>query len=159
MKTSKRILVNLLVLIVVSCSCGIQKLSLNRQDNNTNRIRLDGFYYNNTKFQFEHFFLYQNGVVFNGGFCTSYESVSKILDFYNNPSNYNHSIDLPYAWGVYQINDDNILFEWWRSGDGLDYPTVKFSGKVINDTTLVLDYPARAVGRDTFYFHPFKNKP
>jgi len=159
MKTSKRIFVNLFVLIAMSCSCGTHKLSLARQDNISNSLRLDGFYYNKTKYQFEHFFLYRNGVIFNGGFCGSYNSVNQIVDFYNNISNYQQTMSLPYRWGVYQIDDDNIQFEWWRSGDGLDYPTVKFSGKIINDTTLVLDYPARAVGRDTFYFHPFKNKP
>lgn len=148
-----------LIIFCVSYSCGVQKLTLSKQDNDTNRIRLDGFYYNQTKFQFEHFFLYQNGVVLNGGFCGSCSTVNQISEFYNNTSNYKNTLNLPYRWGVYQINDDDIQFEWWRSGDGWDYPTVKFSGKIINDTTLVIDYPARAVGRDTFYFHPYYNKP
>ncbi len=46
--------------------------------------------------------------------------------------------ELAYSWGVFQVNSDSIFIEKWISSDEFGgYPTIKYSGKVIDDNKII----------------------
>lgn len=147
------------ITIVVTLSSGTctKDLQTARQDYSGTELRLDGIFYN--KPGKAHFFLYQNGVFYDGG--TGFNgSVSEMLKFYSQQDNYRTAYELPYSWGVFKIENNEILIEKWVSGDAFGgYSTSKFNGVIINDTTLLLNHPAEMIGTDTFYFHKLFSKP
>jgi hypothetical protein len=137
--------------------CEKEELSLKRIDFNGNEIRLDGFYYNEPNKA--HFFLYRNGVFFDGG--TGFNgSLVDMEKFHSNIENYKTAYEVPYFWGVFRISTGEIQFAKWVSSDEFGrYTTTQFNGKIINDTTLLINHPAEMIGSDTFYFHRFSPKP
>jgi len=140
-----------------SGKCSKDDLQIERENYSGTNLRIDGVFYNNP--QKAHFFLYRDGVFFDGG--TGFNgSISDLIKFYSKKENYKTAYELPYAWGVFKIDNDEILIEKWVSGDAFGrYTTSKFSGVIINDTTLLLNHPAAVIGTDTFYFHKFLPKP
>jgi len=151
----------LLFLIILgamtSITCSRRALQTTRQDYLGTELRLDGVYYN--KPQKAHFFLYRNGVFFDGG--TGFRgSVNDLMKFYSQKENYITAYQLPYAWGVFSIENNQILIEKWVSSDAFGiYTTTNFDGAIINDTTLLLNYPIKSIAVDTFYFHKLSEKP
>lgn len=140
-----------------SGKCSKDDLQIERKNYSGANLRIDGVYYNNH--QKAHFFLYRDGVFFDGG--TGFNgSINELIKFYSQKENYRTAYELPYRWGVFKIENDEILIEKWVSGDAFGrYITSKFSGVIINDTTLLLNHPAEVIGTDTFYFHKFSPKP
>lgn len=62
------------------------------------------------------------------------------------------------GWGLYIVNYPNIYIERWTDGDaGAKYPVVTNKGRILNDTTMLLE--GVPFGRDTFYFHYLPIKP
>lgn len=147
------------LLIFVTLASGKCKddLQLERQNHVRTTLKLEGLYYN--KPQKAHFFLYRNGVFLDGG--TGFNgSVNELIQFYSQKEIHRTIYELPYRWGVFKIENDEIVIEKWVSGDAFGrYTTTKFDGVIINDTTLMLNHPAEAIGVDTFYFHKFSPKP
>ena len=148
------------ILIIATLSggrCSKEDLQNAQQNYTGTDLRLNGVFYNEP--QKSHFFLYRNGVFFDGG--TGFNgSVDELLEFYSQKDNYITSYELPYSWGVFIIENKNILVEKWVSSDAFGrYTTTKFDGVILNDTTLLLNHPANFIGIDTFYFHQFSLKP
>ena len=137
--------------------CNREKLHLKRQNYIGNNIRIDGFYYN--KPNKAHFFLYSNGIYYDGGNLFIGTLADMEYHYTNNLYNKN-SYNLPYRWGVFLIFDNKIVIEKWISSDMMaKYPTLQFDGIIINDTTLALHYLDDKTKRDTFYFHKCNHKP
>ncbi len=151
-------IVFLVILVTLSSSkCSRDDLRIERQNYSGATLRIDGIFYN--KPQKAHFFLYRNGIIYNGGAGFN-GSIKNLLEFYRTYENYKNSYFLPYSWGVFRIDIDKIYIEKWVSGDAFGrYTTTKFDGVIINDTTLLLNHPAEVIGVDTFYFHKFSPKP
>lgn len=150
----KKVLFILVLFLLFNNSCGHRKkFELIREDYLGDNIRLDGFYYN--KPELTHFFLYRNGIMYSSD--NTDENFNDLLDYYKNPENYNNVYNLPYYWGVFQIDNKDIKFETWVSGDAFGgYSTRQFDGRIINDTTLIINDQG---GSNTFYFHKFSPKP
>lgn len=139
-----------------SISCR-DSLRITRQDYSGTKLRMDGIFYNEP--EKAHFFLYRNGVFFDGGAVFN-GSVSELLNFYAQKENYKTAYELPYAWGIVRIENNKIIIAKWVSGDAFGrYTTTRFDGVIINDTTLLLNFPTKTIGADTFYFHKFSHKP
>ena len=161
------ILLIIIFFLTTGVKCSMEKLDLERKDYLEDKIRLDGFYY--SKQDFKKFFLYKNGIIFNGGSGFNDVSTVDIVNYYKDSINYKNCYILPYYWGVFQIdNKNNIIIESWVSGDAFGrYTTIKFTGDIFNDTTIILNIPVvystvrkpKEYRTDTFYFHKFNPKP
>lgn len=158
MKRLRATLLGVLMIIILSGNtCTREKLTIERQDYTGTALRLDGFYYN--KKSLAHFFLYRNGVMYYGGSGFG-GHFGDMINFYSDAENYKNDYHLPYSWGVFVVNGSEILFERWRSSDAFGgYPVSRFSGVILNETTLLVNFPAESVGQDTFIFYPFSPKP
>lgn len=155
MKTNLKFL--LFVSLIVAGCTGLTPLSIERQHVINNGIRYNGFYYNEP--DLAHIFFYENGIIYtwSGGPGYLLDDFDK---YYSNPENYKTSYDIPYCWGVFNISSQRIEIEEWVSSDAFaPYKTAKFSGLIINDTTLLINHPAEMIGTDTFYFKKFSFKP
>jgi len=152
----KAIILFIIFVTLSSGKCTLEDLTIERQNYSGSNLRIDGVYYNEP--DKAHFFLYRNGVFFSGGSGFS-GSISKFKKFYSQKENYSSGIDLPYRWGVFKIENNEVLIEHWVAGESIKIRTNKFSCIIINDTTLLLDHPAESIGLDTFYFYQFSPKP
>lgn len=153
MKQQQKLLL-IISLLVASCT-SLVPLSIERQEYNGNNLRIDGLYYLPGEY---YFFLFQNGVYFDGG--STGLNLNAIEELYFNKSFNKNVYILPYCWGIFNIQGNQINIEKWTSTDAFaPYKTTKFSGQVLNDTTLIINHPASSIGSDTFYFHQFMYKP
>jgi hypothetical protein len=172
MKTFTKILfVSFLLIFVQSCSkifkCKDDELTIPRTENNTNKLKLDGYYYNIYSFDTssaEVYLLYQNGIFFN--------AVSKDLaDIKNNTIDL-YLPDLAYQykgfWGTYKIDSNNIEIEYWLPQANHCVKLSYNKGEILNDTTFKITYVRTSyrgeVGyeknvNDIFYFKQYSPKP
>ena len=141
-----------LVINLESCNYWRKPLTIQRRSYLDGKIRMDGIYYNRLE---GNFFLYNNGVFLDGG--TGWYSFEGLIKDCQKPE-YNKYLDVAYIWGVFEINYPNFVIEKWVSGNvGERYNTVKYNGKILNDTTIFLyNYPT---GKDTFHFYRLAVKP
>lgn len=119
-----------------------EAFSIARDNNGTEAIKTNGFYYSDKKEEdFATFFIpYQNGVIY-GPFAFS-ESVEELTDELNRDgvSNDKHvkgRRSIVYFWGIYNIRGNKMTIESWTGSTGGAYPTVVNKAFVINDTTLL----------------------
>ncbi len=143
-----------IIFLVFSCSPMYRKpLHFQRVDYHGNDFRMDGFYYSKRYCKF-HF--YRNGVMYGGFFSKNFDGIIKSWNYLiQNPKSSNY---LPWGWGVFLVNYPEIKLEHWHSGDaGARYPTAQYSGRILNDTTLLLT--GGPFGTDTFHFHAMPTKP
>ena len=163
----------LIFLIINLTSCLItEKLKTQRIDFITGAFETDGYYYTkpnkNNSYSSRCYIFYRNGVFF-GGFGVG-KSKTDIEEFLLNKERVNQSRNLTYSWGVFQVHNDTIEFEKWRSSDAFGgYPTFTFHGKVINKKKLLIHYPGSIVSQtekartvlkpDTLYYQYFNAKP
>ena len=137
--------------------CPAPDLRTSRQDYLNNAIKLDGiFYAQNSNHQI---FLYKNGI---------YRSGCRNSDILSIPEKFKCNTDLVYLdsnkkdrtnWGIYLIKQDSIYMEDWRIIGDCTYDVFSHTGKILNDSTLVI--PIKYDGRtlDTFRFAKFSPKP
>ena len=155
----------LISLFILGCS---EKFSLPKQENLSGKLRLDGCYYsffpiNNHQYVSIYFF-YENGIIYHENI--PFESVEKGLQVY-----IDRNKDINYAkvskkdqtiWGLYNILNDNITIEKAEPVDGL--PMLKEYGKIINDTTFVLNQSKEhkvltKYSPEYLHFKQFRSKP
>lgn len=135
-------------------ACKLPKLSITKEDILPGKIKTNGFYY--SKPDIQHFILYSNGVIF--GDWASYEkSIDSVINYWSNPEMYRNDYQLPYAWGLFKISGEKIFIEHWQGREWAAYGITKYSGVILNDSSLLLNHPV--VGLDTFHFHPLSVKP
>lgn len=111
------------------------------EDNKSNVLRTDGYYYSfkDTVLGDSCYYeviLYRNGVVYGNlcnGFCeNSRESMDSSMSFDI------YKRDTPGFWGAYRIlHNDTIQFQKWDMDDGTD-PLNIYNGLILNDTTFHL---------------------
>jgi hypothetical protein len=152
----------LLVLISIQSCLKDDVLVMKRVDNNTNKIRLKG-YYLETKFTHNPYFFYQNGIVFK---YSSRELKDSLLieNGMTDINNLNNQKRLKDSWGVYSIQGNSILIERWASSDKpLDAYLMK--GTILNDTTFIMtefsepDGSKKEVINEVYRFRKFSPKP
>jgi len=135
-------------------SCSLPALSVQKQSITQNIIKTHGFYYN--KPDYWSFMIYQNGV-FRGDFGVDEKNIESVIRSFTDSNYTRDDYKIPYAWGLFEIKNNTINIERWRSGEWAAYGKTKYSGILLNDSTLLVDHPV--VGKDTFYFYYFPVKP
>ncbi len=159
------------VLLTQSCekmTCKDDALALARADNNSGKLRLDGYYYGDISginAEYPNIYLfYQNGIFSNANSyrLSDAEDGNVTLNF---PElKYQYKGD----WGVYKIDGNNIEIEFWVSrscgGVGLLFER----GTILNDTTFKITYWRHSGGGvtkqeenidATFKFQEYTPKP
>lgn len=158
-------------LVILFGGCiGHQNLVLTRQNNLSQQIALNGYFYTvwNNKY-YDPIFLYENGVVLHG-FNEKYElgidSLDRKLSSSSIIDNNDYEKEVRYIWGLYQIKGDSITIERYAVPIfGERYQTYVGKGVIINNQRFVLthvrfikDGREKAI-RDTFNFRPLPVKP
>ncbi len=160
-----RLLISLL-LILSSCNCDDEELTLTRMDYVGNELRVDGYYY----YEFESdvprvaiYFLYKNGIVIDGG-SPAVSQISEREQQYESGEYYDLIKSSKDNWGVFKVVGNEIDIERWYPGD----PPLKVflnTGEIINDTSFRITSFSNPDGsdpeaRDELYrFKAFSPKP
>jgi hypothetical protein len=147
-----------------------RKMKTERVDFKPEKFEISGFYYTQPDFKNKNlsrvYVFYNNGVFF-GGFYIS-NGVEEIKKFFLDDKRVKAAKDLPYSWGVFQVNNDSIMFEKWISSDAFGgYPTVEYIGKIIDRERILINTPKvystirtpTEFKVDTLYYYPFEFIP
>lgn len=169
-KMKKIILIILVVGLIVSVSCcrGMftdEELTLQREVYIGNELKIDGYYYyivpesNRTVI----WFFYRNGVVLHGGTYGSmdFDEIETIM-----VERYSQLKKLKSSWGVFLVDGDKIQLERWAEApNGVSLATFRYSGNIINDTTIHITetyYSGRNETKqidEVWHYKQFDNKP
>ncbi|MEJ1242218.1 hypothetical protein WBG78_28980 [Chryseolinea sp. T2] len=125
----------LVLLTFIFCACtSFEHLTLERSNLAPGTLRLNGYYYERSNGRFNAFFLSSNGVF--RGFSSGVDTLDmKGLDKQVGGA-FPKEFDVRYAWGVFQVNGNEIEIERWLPGTGLLYTTQLLKGRVLNDSTI-----------------------
>lgn len=169
-KMKKIILIILVVGLIISISCcrGMftdEELTLQRKVYTGNELKIDGYYYyivpesNRTVI----WFFYRNGVVLHGGTYMSvdFDEIETIM-----VERYSQLKKLKSSWGVFLVDGDKIQLERWAEApNGVSLATFRYSGNIINDTTIHITetyYSGRNETKqidEVWHYKQFDNKP
>lgn len=159
-----------IILLALFTSCGKyifkdDKLSLNRQNNTSNELKINGYYLNNNNFS-DSYCLYENGIIQYIGV-----DVKNFIDFESyiqSQSFIDEQKKHKYNWGCYNIDNKNIKFEKWYPSSGIAKKAYVREGVILNDTTFQITQSYRmkrgkkkeiSVENETYYFKQFSPKP
>ena len=121
-----------------------------RKDYTGNEIRIDGIYYNKLNNQF---FLYRNGVYRAGCYDPK---ITAIPERFKCSANTIESQKKDRgAWRIFIVKNDTIYLEGWGLVGDCEYNIFSYTGKILNDTTLIIPTDRAGIIRDTFYFSKF----
>ena len=165
----------LLLIFIVFNSCNMfetpdDELNLVRQNYKGDELRIDGYYYRNINIYntiyYQMFFLYSNGVIF-GGISTKETGLAEFEVKFADGTFYNNYSQFIYYWGLFEINNEKIIYEKWMS-TWPPYQAYTYEGEILNDTTFVITESYRIVNGEiteyevenkTFHFKKFSPKP
>ena len=170
----KKLTISVLLLVhLSSCYLGYEKL-VTKPTNPITQLKLGGYYYcadNEGNFPF--YFIYSNGVTF-GYYSLSKKQESNIDSFFAEKNYINRKVvtslqstkEWVCAWGILNIQNDIIFQERWEPCPPFQkIPTYIIKGRILNDTTFVLEEKLNRrkeflfdLKNDTFRFkrHDFK---
>ena len=145
---------------------GDDKLSLKRIPYYGNDLKIDGYYYSKVGNEiFDTYFFYRNGVILSGGGNAPNTSPFNYVEKSFISISWQNSIKGDkIAWGIFQINGNQIQFERWYPSSGL-LPSYIRSGIILNDTTFLINKVIRSNGKEeeaineTYNFRKFSPKP
>ncbi len=157
----------LLLISLVSCDKWLydDKLTLEKQPYNGDELRTDGYYYYTNQGEIlDTYFFYRNGIIIHGVFSDS-NSSDPIASMDSLFVSDDIASDLgKYNYGVFQIIGDDIMIEKWVYLSGRRR-VLMLSGKIMNDTTFVLDKSENTNTGNVFqmdklfHFHAMSHKP
>ncbi|MEN0004069.1 MAG: hypothetical protein AAF798_07995 [Bacteroidota bacterium] len=132
-----------------------KKLSIKPNDKvlENKPLRTDGIYLAPLEKEVPYFVLYANGVIFKG-VSRGGDKESVLISFNRK---YKPWADHPIGWGSFKISSNIILVETWISGDLGPYDSLKATGRIVNDSTIILGDNGRP--NNTYYFHALEHKP
>ena len=165
-------------LLISFCSCILvtgedQKLTMSKEINDSQKLRLDGYYFrpncdeNKKNCVYDIFFLFRNGVIFTPGVVSLSEKDFKNIGSKLTNEFFETNADLKFRWGLYEIDGESIVYEKWYAGSGKNYVYLK-TGRILNDTTFEisnfksshkLDNGFDKQIKETYHFVEFANKP
>lgn len=148
-------------------ACITTKLTIEKQNYKGNQLRIDGYYYQKHEGKYYSlYFFYRDGtILYGGGGFTEKELLEQEKQFTSEAwlkATRNSKID----WGVFIINDGSIAFERWYPSSGGVPPVYLRSGKILNDTTFVINKAINSgkpteqrTKNETYFFKEFSPKP
>jgi hypothetical protein len=137
---------SLFLLILFLSSCYPSIFTLKDLPIQHSQLKMNGCYYSKSTF------LYPNGVnglifFYNTGICINessvHESLIQAIDFFKS-KNFEKRKNYPISksdWGYYRTIGDSIMLESKEVGQG--HPIVKYSGRILNDTTFYINTAKR----------------
>ena len=160
------IYVFILLQLFMSLSCNNvfedERFTLVKSPNGSNILRLNGYYYNLDDSGVGVLFFYRNGVWIDGGWSESLENVEERI---KDGSFYTMLTKRKYSWGLYLIDDSNIIQEQLAPTGGLSMIAESTYGDILNDSTI--HYFKQKYSRSkgtitidiTYHFKEFAPKP
>jgi hypothetical protein len=152
-------------------SCKDTKLVIPKENNISQKLNLNGYYYLKSKTSEEYssnvYFLYQNGILLNIGSPKYYDELT-ISNYINNEIlKFKSVYKNKYYWGLYKVFDNHIEFEKWesKSGPGGRLKTVYYKGQILNNNSFKItnaynNYQKKNYEvNDIYEFRPFSPKP
>lgn len=159
----KKIVFLIVLATLIACNkiCPTDDLKGSRKDNLGTTIKLNGIYYGKERYygNDNQFFLYKNGIYLTG--CS--DPASKII-----PNKFECSLSAESAnaskrdrsrWGIYSVKNDTIFLERWQSVSDCGHDVFTYTGKILNDSTLLIPQNRQNILFDTFRFAKFLPKP
>ena len=159
-----------LVFLVFCCSFLDDKLILKKERYTDDRMRIDGYYYQENAINCTSvYFFYNDGTFIDAGCfpCNSDEITIKVEN--KDWSQWYQSKHSGIGYGVFQVSGSQILIENWRPSSRKSLPAYLYKGEIINDTTFVITQSQRSkpnvsdndfrIRRDVFRFKQFNPKP
>lgn len=157
----------ILSISIISCSDDSDKeLTLQKAPYYGSELKIDGFFYHQREEtdRYHIIFFYSNGVLLYG-YDQKEDNLSNVEDLIKNGI-YHDASDTHHLWGIFEINNDNLIFERWTPSPWPSNPQpAKYYCKIINDTTFKIyssemSYEGNPdVENDTYKFRKFDNKP
>lgn len=174
-KIQRNFTLQLLIILSLLClasNCSKDKifkddeLSIPKLAYNGNQLRIDGYYYQEKDGNFFSLYcFYKNGVIlYLGGGFTSVQIIS-LEDRFKNGSFYHDIKNYKDYWGVFNIHQNNIMFEKWYPSSGGGLPAYIRSGVILNDTAFLISKSIRSKTgeekelNETYHFKQFSPKP
>lgn len=150
--------------------CNDDELSLQKVDYKGNQLRINGYYFgdvnrNSSKPFANIYYLYNNGIFFTSDASDLDEAEAGTI---NVDIENSFGKQIKGLWGVFQINDNVIEIERWRSRTNGCETTIYERGDILNDTTFIItkrEYREKGTAsktetpNSTFYFRPLDAKP
>jgi hypothetical protein len=159
------------VFVIFASSCNVlypdEELSLKRTDYTGKELKTNGYYY-------RHFysedsaiytsisFLYRNGIILS---CGSFSTANLNIVENEMLKRYNMLRKQKVGWGVFLINNNQLLTEQWNATTGFGLPIVRNTGYIENDTTFFItesyysDIKKTEKKKYVYNFKQFDNKP
>jgi hypothetical protein len=152
-------------ILIVSCSVRRQLPTLQLEENSSERLLLNGYYY--TKLDsvfFDVIFLYKNGIVYQGGNPRIIKGFKNIDDTFS--KSYVNDKKTGYIWGLYIVEGKNITIERYLTPIYAEkYQTYVDKAHIINERQFIITSRKYIktgkleTRRDTFNFRPLSIKP
>ncbi|MBN2175462.1 MAG: hypothetical protein JW731_15135 [Bacteroidales bacterium] len=155
----------LLLLFALQLSCAFNwrddELTFLREDNKSNELRLDGYYYIGEK-TIATYFLYRNGIILYT-WSTDDLNFTEIENRFIQKEFLDKLKNVKYLWGLYRIEGNRISFE--RLYPHSPKKAYIRSGYIPNDTTFIITKSMRSDGtevrekNEVYHFKKFGPKP
>lgn len=156
----KNYILTLIVIFFTIISCNIlsnrhqgrEVLTMGREDFLSNELKLGGMYNHQKGIRTSlNIVFFRNGIVlypYATGYFNKQDMKSVEDDFRKITKDNNPYRDIVPSWGVFKIKGDSLKIEKWMSGEfGYKYRVGIWNGKILNDTTFVLNnYPTTING-------------
>ncbi len=110
-------------------------------------------------------FFYSNGIILHIGGRYNYEELLNMEKEITNTQLIQKLKENKYCWGLFKIEDKNILFERYYKSDALSKKAYIRSGLIVNDTTFRITKSVRSDGieekeiEEIYHFKQFSPKP
>ena len=150
-------------------SCSPMKISLTPKSVVAKTFKTNGYYYgqSDSEKHMDIFFFYNNGTMlfwsnqFSENFDT--EIVDRKLEARENGNEMQNNRT---GWGIFQIQDSNLEFEFWDAKElrPTRYKTKYYNAKILNDSTFEVStiynnyLKEEYMVNSKFHFHPFAEK-
>jgi hypothetical protein len=131
----------LLLLGLISCEEDKELKLSTPKENYTGSLRTEGYYYltisNATEERALSYILYRDGTLLYGGAPLVADIAGRETDYTNGTWTLAATGEKTF-WGVFQVIDNNMLFDQWYIRDGGLLASYQTKGTILNDTTFIM---------------------
>ena len=148
------------------CCCKVaEDFTLQKMNYSGINLRIEGYFFREIEEDFyELFFLFEDGVFLSGGAMRVDGEEKTVDDSVLNFIELGYYKNNQYGWGIWIVENDQIVIEKWLPGSGGPYPVGRYVGEVLNDSTINIAFtyqlpPEGDEEKQQFTFREFSPKP